>query len=246
MGSRKTPRRVLVIDVGGNHVKVRVMRRGPAFKFASGAGLTPEQMVSCLREKLSSSDYDAVSIGYPGVVTGGKISAEPHNLGSGWIGYNFARALGKPVRMINDAAMQAAGSYLGGRMLFLGLGTGLGATLILDGVIAPLEIGHLPYKDGLTFEDHVGERARLRMGSKKWRKLVHEAVADLRAALGAEYVVVGGGNVKRLHEVPNEAFRGDNENAFVGGVLIWGGPDPLRLAPLRRMPRPGARRAHAA
>lgn len=245
MRARKAPRRVLVIDIGGNNVKVRVMRRGPAFKFASGNRLTPELMVQGLSEELSSSDYDAVSIGYPGVVMGGKITAEPYNLGTGWIGYDFARALGKPVRLINDAAMQAAGSYLGGRMLFLGLGTGLGAALILDGVIAPLEMGHLPYKDGLTFEDHVGERARQRMGSKKWRKRVHAAVADLRASLGAEYVVIGGGNVKRLRKLPEGVFRGDNENAFAGGMLIWRGTDSLHLAPLRRMSRPGVSDAHA-
>lgn len=234
--NEKTPRRVLVIDVGGNNVKVRVMRRGPAFKFPSGPKFTPEEMVEGILSELSSADYDAVSIGYPGVVKGGKITADPHNLGKGWIGFDFHRTLGKPVRLINDAAMQAAGSYHGGRMLFLGLGTGLGATLILDGVIAPLEIGHLPYKHGLTFEDHAGERARQRLGSKKWRKVVHEIVDDLRASLGADYVVMGGGNVKRLRELPLGVFRGDNDNAFLGGMMIWRGPNPLHLAPLRRMP----------
>jgi hypothetical protein len=233
---RRAPRRVLVIDVGGTHVKACVMPRGGSFKFVSGSRLDPARLVRGVRQRVSAADYDAVTIGYPGVVSGGQIVAEPHNLGHGWVGYDFVRALGRPVRLINDAAMQAVGSYRGGRMLFLGLGTGLGATLILDGVIAPLEIGHLPYRDGLTFEDHVGERARVRLGSKKWRRLVHDAVQDLRASLGADYVVVGGGNVKRLAQLPEGVYRGDNEHAFAGGALIWRGSQTLRLPRGARSP----------
>jgi predicted NBD/HSP70 family sugar kinase len=242
---RRSPRRVLVIDVGGTHVKARVMPRGDRFKFLSGKQLTPQKMIRRLGTHVSSADYDAVTIGYPGVVSGGEITVEPHNLGRGWVGYDFAGALGRPVRIINDAAMQAAGSYQGGRMLFLGLGTGLGATLILDGVIAPLEIGHLPYKGGMTFEDHVGERARLHLKSKKWCRAVHEVVQDLRASLRPEYVVVGGGNAKRLSELPDGVYLGDNDNAFTGGVLVWRGRDALHLAPQRRT-LPGAGRACSA
>jgi polyphosphate glucokinase len=226
---QKAPRRVLVIDVGGTNVKLRVIPGGSKFKFDSGATLVPGEMVRNVAAHVSAHDYDVVTIGYPGVVSGGQIAAEPHNLGKGWLGFDFGRAFGKPVRLINDAAMQAAGSYRGGRMLFLGLGTGLGCTLVLEGVIAPLEIGHLRYKRGLTFEDHVSERARVRLGSKKWRRVVHDVVQELRHSLGADYVVVGGGNVKRLHELPEGVHRGDNECAFAGGVLIWQGPDPLQL-----------------
>jgi predicted NBD/HSP70 family sugar kinase len=227
---------VLVIDVGGTHIKGCVMPDGEAFKFGSGPRMVPAGMVRNVRRHVAPADYDAATIGYPGVVRDGQIVADPQNLGRGWIGYDFERAVRRPVRVMNDAAMQAAGSYRGGRMLFLGLGTGLGAALILDGVIAPLEIAHLPYKDGLTFEDHVGERARLRTGSKKWRRLVHDAVQDLASSLGVGYVVVGGGNVKRLRELPKGVYRGDNQNAFAGGALIWRSSDPLQLPRAQRSP----------
>jgi polyphosphate glucokinase len=151
----------------------------------------------------------------------GKIAAEPYNLGKGWVGYDFARAFGKPVRLINDAAMQAIGSYNGGRMLFLGLGTGLGATLIIDGVVEPTEIGHMLYKHGRTFEDFVGERGRERLGNKKWRKEVDQVVGTLKAAFEADYVVLGGGNAVRLKTLPRKARLGDNRNAFVGGLRLW-------------------------
>lgn len=234
---KKAPRRVLVIDVGGSHVKCRVAPRGAAFRFASGPKLAPRRMVRQIQKRVLPSAYDVVSIGYPGLVFRGRIAAEPHNLGAGWVGFDFERAFGKPVRLINDAAMQAAGSYRGGRMLFVGLGTGLGVTLILDGVIEPMEIGHLPYKHGRTFEDYVGERARERVGSKKWRAVVHDVLEHLRVSLEADYGVVGGGNVKRLRELPAGFRRGDNENAFLGGVRIWQADNPLkldRLLPLKR------------
>src|SRR6201997_3805419 len=162
---------ILVIDVGGTHVKFRVGERGAA-EFESGPKMTPRRMVRQLCELLGERRYDAVSIGYPGLVYHGRIATDPHNLGKGWVGYDFVAAFRRPVRVINDAAMQAIGSYRGGRMLFLGLGTGLGATLIINGVVEPTEIGHMPYKAGLTFEDYVGERGRKRRGNKKWRKTV--------------------------------------------------------------------------
>jgi predicted NBD/HSP70 family sugar kinase len=214
---------ILVIDVGGTHVKFRVGPRGAIQKFRSGLKMTAAQMMDRLRKLTRELRFDAVSIGYPGFVFHGKIAAEPHNLGSGWVGYDFARAFAKPVRVINDAAMQAIGSYSGGRMLFLGLGTGLGATLIIDGVVEPTEVGHLPYKRGLTFEDYVGERGRERLGNRKWRKAVNEVIGDLQAAFEADYVVLGGGNsvrLKRKH-LPAQVRLGDNDNAFIGGLRLW-------------------------
>jgi len=214
---------ILVIDVGGTHVKFRVGPHGAIQKFRSGLKMTAAQMIDRLRKLTRELRFEAVSIGYPGFVFHGKIAAEPHNLGSGWVSYDFARAFDKPVRVINDAAMQAIGSYSGGRMLFLGLGTGLGATLIIDGVVEPTEVGHLPYKHGLTFEDYVGERGRERLGNRKWRKAVNEVIGDLQAAFEADYVVLGGGNsvrLKRKH-LPAQVRLGDNDNAFIGGLRLW-------------------------
>jgi hypothetical protein len=215
------PRRILVLDVGGSHVKWRVGEQGKPGKFVSGPEMTAADMVKQLRNVVSPDDYDAVSVGYPGVVFRGRIAAEPFNLGHGWVGFDFEAAFGKPVRIINDAAMQAVGSYRGGRMLFLGLGTGMGATLILDGVVEPMELGHLPYKGGRTYEQHVGERGLERLGKKKWRKEVAEVVAQLSHALEVEYVVLGGGNVRLLKKLPEGARLGDNSNAMTGGRLIW-------------------------
>jgi predicted NBD/HSP70 family sugar kinase len=219
-GSR-APRRILVIDVGGTHIKFRVEPRGRIQKFASGRKLGPDRMVRKIRKRLGSVAYQAVSIGYPGLVFHGRIAGEPHNLASGWVGFDFAAAFGKPVRIVNDAAMQAIGSYRGGRMLFLGLGTGLGATLIIDGVVEPTEIGHMPYRHGRSFEDCLGERGRRRLGNRRWRKAVAKVVAQLKVALEADYVVLGGGNAARLSALPRGARRGDNRNAFSGGVRIW-------------------------
>jgi polyphosphate glucokinase len=168
----------------------------------------------------------------------GRIAAEPFNLGPGWVGYDFEKTLGRPVRVINDATMQALGSYEGGRMLFLGLGTGLGATLILDGIVEPMEIGHLPYKRGRTFEDYIGERGRKRLGKKKWRKAVAEVVARLKEVLEVDYVVLGGGNVVHLKELPDSARLGDNLNAFKGGLHLWRGDHPLAVGILRRQRAP--------
>lgn len=236
---KKAPRRILVLDVGGSHVKFRVGDRGEEQKFVSGPKLTAAVMVKNLRKLIDPSDYDAVSIGYPGLVFRGRIAAEPFNLGRGWMGFDFEAGLGRPVRVINDAAMQAVGSYAGGRMLFLGLGTGMGATLILDGIVEPMEIGHLPYKRGRTFEGFVGERALERQGRKKWRKMVAEVVAHLSRAFEVDYVVLGGGNARLLKELPPRARLGDNMNAMVGGRVIWEMDDPLHLDPKfrRRAPK---------
>ena len=215
------PRRILVIDIGGEHVKFRIGAHGAIERFPSGPRMTPARMMRLLRKLMRGREFDAVSIGYPGVVFHGRIAGEPHNLGRGWVGYDFARAFGKPLRLLNDAAMQAIGSYHGGRMLFLGLGTGLGATLIIDGVVEPTEVGHMPYKKGRTFEDYVGERGRRRRGDRKWLKAVRQVIAALKTAFEADYVVLGGGNAVRLKRLPRDVRLGDNRNAFVGGLRIW-------------------------
>ncbi|MBV9619487.1 MAG: ROK family protein [Gammaproteobacteria bacterium] len=220
MASR-TPRRILVIDIGGTHIKYHLGRRGLLGKFASGPRMTPARMLRGLGAIIASRAYDAASIGYPGVVYHGRIAAEPHNLGKGWVGFDFQEALGCPVRVVNDAAMQAIGSYQGGHMLFLGLGTGLGVTLIVDGVVEPTELGHIPYKHGRTYEDYLGERGRRRRGNRKWRASVTEVVEHLRRAFEVDYVVLGGGNVKHLHGLPPGARLGDNRNAFRGGLRLW-------------------------
>jgi hypothetical protein len=229
--STKAPQRILVLDVGGSHVKLRVGSHGTVKKFVSGPKMTPKQMVKGVRELVGPDEYDAVSIGYPGVVFRGRIAAEPFNLGHGWLHFDFEAALGKPVRLINDAAMQAVGSYTGGRMLFLGLGTGMGATLILDGIVEPMELGHLPYKGSRTYEQHVGQHGLERLGKKKWRKEVAAVVQQLSHALEVDYVVLGGGNVRLLKEIPKPARLGGNDNAMTGGRLIWqASGSPLVLA----------------
>jgi polyphosphate glucokinase len=234
------PARVLVIDVGGTHIKFRMGPRGPIQKFESGPKMTAAEMTGQVRKLARGLPYQAVAIGYPGLVLQGRITAEPYNLGPGWVRYDFEKAFGRPVRLINDATMQALGSYEGGRMLFLGLGTGLGATLIIDGMVEPMEIGHMPYKRGRTFEDYVGERGRERLGNKKWRKAVAEVVARLREVLEADYVVLGGGNVERLKELPEGARHGDNLNAFKGGLNLWRSENPL-VASVARRQRASAR-----
>jgi polyphosphate glucokinase len=211
---------VLVIDVGGNHVKILATGQVSRREIVSGPTLTPEEMVRGVLKAAQGWEYDAVSIGYPGPVLRGKPVVEPHNLGVGWVGFDFAAALGRPVKIINDAAMQALGSYEGGTMLFLGLGTGLGSAMIVDGIVEPLELGHLPHKKG-TFEDYVGIRGLKRVGKKKWRHYVEDAVARLTAALEPDYVVLGGGNVRKLKELPRNCRVGDNANAFRGGFQLW-------------------------
>jgi polyphosphate glucokinase len=211
---------VLVIDVGGTHVKILATGQKEHRQFDSGPTMTPAEMVAGVLKAAEGWAYDAVSIGYPGPVLRCKPVSEPHNLGQGWVGFDFESAFKHPVKIINDAAMQALGSYRGGRMLFLGLGTGLGSALIVDGILEPMELGHLPYKKA-TFEDYVGIRGLERLGRKKWQKRVADVVARLVAATEADEVVLGGGNVKKLDELPPLCREGDNDNAFVGGFRLW-------------------------
>ena len=214
-----TPK-VLAIDVGGSHVKLLASGEHESRKFASGPKLTPEQMVEGVRAHVDGWAWDVASIGVPTPVRGGKVIAEPVNLGRGWVGFDFEQALGKPVRLINDAAMQAIGSYEGGRMLFLGLGTGLGSALVFDGIVEPLELGHLPYRKA-TFEEYVSEHALEKRGKSRWRKAVFDVVERLSAAMEPDYVVLGGGGAKLLDELPPNSRRGGNENAFVGAFRLW-------------------------
>ena len=213
--------KVLAIDIGGTNVKLLATGQELMRKFASGPTLTPREMAKAVCATVNDWDYDAVSLGYPGPVRGGKPTAEPKNLGTGWIKFDFAKALDRPVRMLNDAAMQALGSYEGGRMLFLGLGTGLGSALIVEKVIVPLELAHLPYKKGETFEDYVGKRGLERMGRKKWQEHVEDVIARLRDALVVEEVVLGGGNAKKLRGLLPGVRLGANQNAFIGGYRMW-------------------------
>src|SRR5580704_3970928 len=213
---------VLVIDVGGTHVKVGESDQKDIVKIESGPSMTPTMMVAAVKKATAGWKYDAVAIGYPGPVLHGRPVAEPHNLGVGWVGFDFRKALGKPVKLVNDAAMQALGSYEGGRMLFLGLGTGLGSAMIVDGVLQPMELAHLPYQNGKTYEDYLGLRGLKRLGRKKWERKVIKVVTELRAALAADYVVLGGGNVKKLKELPEKTTLGSNDNAFLGGLRMWG------------------------
>src|SRR6202158_203500 len=219
--------KVLAIDVGGTHVKVLLSGQDTPRKFDSGPRLTPTKFVKRAKEITRDWNYDAVSIGYPGPVLRNRPIAEPHNLGKGWVGFQFERAFGCPVKVMNDAAMQALGSYKKGRMLFLGLGTGLGTALIVDGIVEPLELGHLPYKKG-TYEDYVGLRGLEKRGKKKWRKHVADVMEKLKEALEPDEVVLGGGNAKKLKELPPHCRMGDNFNAFLGGFRLWsseGGKD---------------------
>jgi polyphosphate glucokinase len=201
-------------------VKLLVSTGGEPRRFESGPRTTPQQMIDGVHGVTEGWSWDVVSVGIPTPVHGGKVVAEPINLGKGWVAFDYEGAFGKPTKVVNDAVMQAVGSYEGGRMLFLGLGTGLGSALILDGVIEPLELGHLPFRKA-TFEDYVDELGRERRGNRKWKAAVFEVVERLAAALEPEYVVLGGGGAKRLDELPPNCRRGDNENAFVGGFRLW-------------------------
>lgn len=213
-------RKVLVIDVGGTHVKILASGQTEPRRMASGPGMTPGAMVDGVKKLADGWDYDVVAIGYPGVVENDQPVTEPANLAPGWVRFDYAGAFDRPVKIVNDAAMQALGGYKKDKMLFLGLGTGLGSTLIVDGTLVPMELAHLPYRKG-TFEDYVGERALVRDGKRTWRKQVFDVVARLRAALVPDDVVIGGGNVKKLSELPPGCRAGDNANAFVGGYRLW-------------------------
>ena len=220
---------VLAVDVGGSHVKALASNQRERRRFDSGTSLTPEEMVAGTLEAVADWSWDAVTVGIPSPVRGGKVVAEPVNLGDGWVGFDYEAAFGKPTKVVNDAVMQAVGSYEGGRMLFLGLGTGLGSAMIVDGVIEPLELGHLPFRKK-TFEDYVGERGLKKLGKKKWTKAVFAAVEQLAAAMEPDEVVLGGGGAEDLEELPEGCRRGVNENAFVGGFRLW---DPDWVSNLR-------------
>ncbi|HEY7328175.1 MAG TPA: ROK family protein [Gemmataceae bacterium] len=211
---------ILVVDVGGTSVKILASGHGEPRKVHSGPTMTAERMVVKVMELADDWKYDVVSMGYPGFVMRGRMVAEPSNLAPGWVGFDFQSAFGRPVKIINDAAMQALGSYKGGKMLFLGLGTGLGSAMIIDGVIEPMELAHLRYRTG-TFEDYVGKRGLELQGKKKWRRRVFDVVAKLSAALEPDDIVLGGGNVKKLIELPPRCRAGHNDNAFLGGFRLW-------------------------
>jgi polyphosphate glucokinase len=211
---------VLAIDIGGTSVKIRASGEKEPRKFPSGPHLTPRQMVAGVKRLARGWKFEAVSIGYPGMVIHNRPVAEPRNLGRGWIGFDYRAAFRKPVKIVNDAAMQALGSYKGGKMLFLGLGTGLGSTVIADGIVEPMELAHLPYRKG-TYEDYVGLRGLKKRGKKKWRRHVTDVVAQLTAALEPDDIVLGGGNVKKLKEMPTGCRQGNNANAFLGGFRLW-------------------------
>ncbi|MGH9690690.1 MAG: ROK family protein [Candidatus Acidiferrales bacterium] len=212
---------VLAIDVGGTHVKVLATGQREEREIPSGSAMTASKMVRDVKRVAKDWKYDHVSIGYPGSVLNGRPLHEPYNLGGGWVGFDFGKAFRCPVKVINDAAMQALGSYQRGRMLFLGLGAGLGSAMIVDGIVEPMELAHLPYKKGKTYEDYVGVRGLKRLGKKKWRRHVIDVVERLKRALEAEYVVLGGGNAKNMKKLPPGIRLGDNRNAFVGGFRLW-------------------------
>jgi predicted NBD/HSP70 family sugar kinase len=225
---------VLVIDVGGSNVKVGMTDKA-LLKIPSGKSMTAARMATAVLQAIRGWKYDAVSIGFPGTVKNGKPSHEPHNLSGGWMRFNYRRAFGKPVKIVNDAAMQALGAYTGGRMLFLGLGTGLGSALIAEGVLMPLELAHLPYRRGKTYEDYVGLRGLKRLGLRKWTRHVAKVVALLAAALEADSVVLGGGQTKKLKRLPPGTRLGTNDHAMLGGLKLW---DPHATFPRKRATRP--------
>jgi predicted NBD/HSP70 family sugar kinase len=254
---QQAPSRILVLDIGGSHVKAAFSDSPKERRIPSGPRLTPARMVRGLSKLLDGERYDVVAMGYPGLVVRGRVAREPHNLGAGWVGFDFEAAFGCPVRIVNDAAMQALGSYRGGHMLFLGLGTGLGSAMIVEGKLQPMELAHLPYKKGRTFEEYVGEASLDRLGRRKWQKEVYRVVELLEAALEPDEVVLGGGNVRKLDRLLPGVRRGDNREAIVGGVRLWGGsswpgfpangPEVFAAAthhpvPARRRPRPVRRR----
>ncbi len=214
-------RKILVVDVGGTHIKILASGQRTTRKVDSGPQMTARKMVAWVKGAAKDWPYDVVSIGYPAPVVHGKPFREPFNLGPGWVSFNYSHAFGCPVKIVNDAAMQALGDYKGGRMLFLGLGTGLGSAMIVDGIVEPMELAHLPYKRGKSYEDYLGLRGLKRLGKKKWRSHVARVVADLTAAMEPDYVVIGGGNAKKLKKFPPKTRLGTNSNAFLGGYRLW-------------------------
>ena len=217
----RKPARVLVIDVGGTNVKMLATGQKEPPKYPSGPTMTAPKMVQIVKQATRDWDYDRISLGYPGPIINGRPLREPHNLGAGWMGFDFRKAFGCPVKVINDASMQALGSYKGGSMLFLGLGTGLGSAMIVEGVLEPMELAHLLYKKEKTYEDYLGLRGLERLGKKKWRQHVAKITKKLMTALEADYIVLGGGNAKKLKELPEGTRLGSNDNAFLGGFRLW-------------------------
>lgn len=217
-----------MIDIGGTHVKVLAKGERVERKILSGPTMTARKMAKDVKQLTKDWEYDVVSMGYPGPVVLGRPLHDPHNLGRGWVGFDYGKAFGCPVKIMNDAAMQALGSYRGGRMLFLGLGTGLGSAMVVDGIVEPMELAHLPYRKGKTYEDYLGLRGLERLGKKKWRRHVADVVERLRAALEPDYVVLGGGNVEKLKKLPRGAELGNNKNAFRGGFRLWEG-EPSKI-----------------
>jgi polyphosphate glucokinase len=211
---------ILVIDVGGSSIKLIVTGQSQPRKISSGPAFTAEQLVADVKGATSDWKYDVISMGYPGPVVNNRPLRDPWNLGPGWVGFDYQGAFGRPIRIVNDAAMQALGSYRGGKMLFLGLGTGLGSCMIVDGIVEPMELGHLPYKDS-TFEDYIATRGFVRLGVEKWRESVKDVVARLATALEPDDIVLGGGNVNNLPLLPPGCRAGDNANAFLGGFRLW-------------------------
>jgi polyphosphate glucokinase len=233
--------KILAIDVGGTHVKILATDRKQKREIVSGPEMTARQMVLDVKKLARDWAYDVVSIGFPGPVLHNRPLAEPRNLGPGWIGFNFASAFGLPAKVINDAAMQALGSYRGGKMLFLGLGTGLGSAMIVNGIVEPMELGHLPYKKG-TYEDYVGARGLERVGKKHWRKLVKDVIERLVAATEPQDVVIGGGNLVHLKKLPDGCRAGNNDHAFIGGFRMWNGRH-APISPRRKKTRPSVSRS---
>ena len=223
--ARPKARPVLVIDVGGTHVKLLMTGQKEHVSIPSSLSMTAAKMVRAVKKATRSWKYDGIAMGYPGPVINNHPLREPHNLGGGWVGFHFRKAFGHPIKIINDASMQALGSYKGGRMLFLGLGTGLGSAMVIDGVLEPMELAHLLYKHGKTYEDYIGLRGFEKLGKKKWRRHVFKITEKLKTALEADYVVLGGGNAAKLKKLPPGARRGDNDNAFIGGFRLWSQAD---------------------
>jgi polyphosphate glucokinase len=213
--------RVLVVDVGGTNMKIGLSGRKQVLKIPSGPDMNARRMAAAVKKATAGWKYDAVTIGYPGPVVNGKPAREPHNLGPGWMRFDYRKAFGKPVRVVNDAAMQALGSYQGGRMLFLGLGTGLGSAFVSGDTVDPLELAHLPYRKNRTYEDYLGLRGYKRMGRKRWQKHVEKVVELLRFGLQADYVMLGGGQVRKLKRLPPDVRLGTNSHAILGGIRIW-------------------------
>jgi polyphosphate glucokinase len=231
--------KVLVIDIGGTHIKVASTDRRDSLKIASGPTMTAELMTQQVLAATEGWKYDCISIGYPGPVVHDHPLAEPHNLAAGWIDFSYQKVFGKPIRFINDAAMQALGGYRGKRMLFLGTGTGLGSALVFDGVVVPLELAHLPYKNGRTYEEYIGVAGLNRRGKRRWRKSVLDIIGRLQAAFICDYVLLGGGNAKLMKNLPPHVILGANSNAVEGGLRLWQNPDELKVledAPKTKLP----------